>query len=275
MTYQAWITCEETTGVKTGWKKKCESKEKKYNVTLHRQEGQHLDQLVLQRAQTRWKHLTGWSCNDTKINDIQCSWASTSLNLKKLLLLSKQPLSLFDFFWKILHESRICFELWMFMEMPCYYYFIKREFQLYQWEQNHGYRESKSMFGNECRYWLKLSRITFIYHACRADKNTCVLIIYATTHSRKLTLNAATEPVLGLLNPSLPFARTLSWIWTANAESFTIQYSKHILRPQESEPRLFIFTDDTPSASWAPGSRCYRRGWRASPRRPCRRSPGP
>jgi hypothetical protein len=68
---------------------------------------------------------------------------------------------------------------------------------------------------NECRYWLKqiiCPGINFSYHARRTDKNTCVLIIIATTHSRKLTLNAATEPVLGLLNPSLPFLRTLSWI---------------------------------------------------------------
>lgn len=46
-------------------------KEQKYNVTLHRQADQHLDPLVLQRVQTKWMNLVGWSCKDRKISGIQ------------------------------------------------------------------------------------------------------------------------------------------------------------------------------------------------------------
>jgi hypothetical protein len=76
MTYQAWITCEERLMSRQDSSLLIMTmKEKIYNVTLHRQEGQHLDQLVLQRVQTKWKHLKDWSCNDTKIRGNQYWWA--------------------------------------------------------------------------------------------------------------------------------------------------------------------------------------------------------
>ena len=116
---------------------------------------------------------------------------------------------------------------------------------------------------------------TFNYHHALQTENTNVRF---DCHLRDNSLSEADfkrgdGARLGSVEPLPAFlAHPFLNLSTTHAKQFST--AKCIFRPKQSNS-LSYFYRHAPSASWAPGSRCCRREWRASPRRPCRRSPGP